>query len=217
VVYHRTEVSDKKREKRHAKIVSVAQKLFASKGVAGTTVQDIVSAAGTSIGNFYFYFQNKEELINEIIGGVLLEAYARAESLILQAPVGPTRLAIINLCNSNVLVGLNSKVLPILQQTGASVVAEYIVARNAAFLEPHMRANLPGRPDDEYMLIADAWTGSGRGVLGNVVARPAMTAVEIEEAIEFVVRYNLRAVGVSATDVEGALTTAREIVGSPEE
>src|SRR4051812_3715764 len=119
MVYRRTENSELKREKRHAKIVAAAEKLFAKRGVAGTTVQDIVQAAGTSIGNFYFYFENKEELINEIIGGRLEEAYGLAKMLMAKLPLGPARLAIITLTNGKVLVGANSKVLPILQQTGA--------------------------------------------------------------------------------------------------
>jgi hypothetical protein len=109
-------------------------------------------------------------------------------------------------------------VLPILQQTGAAVVAEYVVARNATFVQKHLVENFPGLSDEEYQLIAVAWTGVGRGVLGSVVARAEMTDAEIQKAIEFVVRYNLRALRVPDADVESALANAREIVfPSPEE
>ena len=212
MAYHRTESSEKKREKRHAKIVSVAQKLFASKGVAGTTVQDIVSAAGTSIGNFYFYFENKEELINEIVGGSLQDAYQMAESLMPKVPAGPARLAVIVFCNAKVLVGHDSKVLPILRQTGANIVAEYVMTRNAEFLQGHLRSNFPDIAEDQYTLISEAWTGVGRAAIVSVISKAELTSSESEKMVVFMLRYNLRALRVPDAEIESAIAAARDIV-----
>lgn len=41
-------------------ILRAAARLFVKKGYEATTMQDIVRAANTSIGNVYFYFENKE-------------------------------------------------------------------------------------------------------------------------------------------------------------
>ena len=38
-------------------------KLFATKGVNATSVQEIVTACGISKGAFYLYFKSKEELL----------------------------------------------------------------------------------------------------------------------------------------------------------
>ncbi|GJQ63379.1 MAG: hypothetical protein SCALA702_24320 [Melioribacteraceae bacterium] len=61
--YRQTEHSRKKREERKRSIIESARELFSSTGYETATVKDIVDGAGTSIGNFYFYFQTKEELL----------------------------------------------------------------------------------------------------------------------------------------------------------
>jgi AcrR family transcriptional regulator len=49
------------------RILNSAKKLFLEKGYNKTTLKDIVKDAETSIGNCYFYYKNKEELLVEII------------------------------------------------------------------------------------------------------------------------------------------------------
>ncbi len=49
------------------KILKTASQLFAQKGYRKTTLNDIVKKAGTSIGNCYFYYKNKEAILSEII------------------------------------------------------------------------------------------------------------------------------------------------------
>ena len=47
-------------------IQEAAWKLFYEKGYENTTVNDIVQAAGTSKGGFYYYFEAKEALLNSL-------------------------------------------------------------------------------------------------------------------------------------------------------
>ncbi|HEK9100882.1 TetR/AcrR family transcriptional regulator [Bacillus pfraonensis] len=44
-------------------IIEMAMKLFATKGVNATSVQEIVTACGISKGAFYLYFKSKDELL----------------------------------------------------------------------------------------------------------------------------------------------------------
>lgn len=44
-------------------IIEMAMKLFATKGVRATSVQEIVTACGISKGAFYLYFKSKDELL----------------------------------------------------------------------------------------------------------------------------------------------------------
>ncbi|HDR7792745.1 TPA: TetR/AcrR family transcriptional regulator [Bacillus luti] len=44
-------------------IIESAMKLFATKGVSATSVQEIVTACGISKGAFYLYFKSKDELL----------------------------------------------------------------------------------------------------------------------------------------------------------
>jgi len=68
------------------RLVDVACRLFAEKGFEGTSVQDVVAAAGVTKGAMYHYFSSKDDLLYEIYGRVLrmqlerLEKFAAEES-----------------------------------------------------------------------------------------------------------------------------------------
>jgi AcrR family transcriptional regulator len=49
------------------KIHSAAIKLFAKKGFAATSVQDIANSAGISIGLLYRHYKTKDDLFNELV------------------------------------------------------------------------------------------------------------------------------------------------------
>jgi hypothetical protein len=53
-------------EKRQ-KIIDTAKQLFAEKGYAATGIREIAEQADLSLGNFYNYFKNKEELFTSLI------------------------------------------------------------------------------------------------------------------------------------------------------
>lgn len=53
------------------RLLGVALKLFAEKGFEGTSVQDVVAAAGVTKGAMYHYFGSKDDLLYEIYGRVL--------------------------------------------------------------------------------------------------------------------------------------------------
>lgn len=55
------------KEKKKLEIIKVASKLFAEKGYYTTTIPDIVQELGMSVGNFYNYFESKEELAKYIM------------------------------------------------------------------------------------------------------------------------------------------------------
>lgn len=48
------------------KIVKAAWELFHEKGYENTTVEDIIAAAKTSKGSFYYYFDRKDELLDTL-------------------------------------------------------------------------------------------------------------------------------------------------------
>ena len=49
------------------KIIKAAYKIFASKGIHGTTAREIAEKAGVSNGSFYSYFNNKKALLLEML------------------------------------------------------------------------------------------------------------------------------------------------------
>lgn len=52
---------------RRADLIDAAFQLFSEKGVAETTVSDIVGAAGVAQGTFYLYFQSKNDVVNAVV------------------------------------------------------------------------------------------------------------------------------------------------------
>jgi len=55
------------KEQKKEEIIKTACKLFAKQGYYNTTVPDIAQAMGMSVGNFYNYFESKEELAKYIM------------------------------------------------------------------------------------------------------------------------------------------------------
>lgn len=64
--------------RRRESLVQAALSVFADRGVAGTTVSDIVQAAGVAQGTFYLYFESKddvvvaavERMVDDMVGGM---------------------------------------------------------------------------------------------------------------------------------------------------
>ncbi|NUR88802.1 MAG: TetR/AcrR family transcriptional regulator [Nonomuraea sp.] len=53
------------------RLLGEATRLFAERGFEGTSVQEIVLAAGVTKGAMYHYFDSKDDLLHEIYGRVL--------------------------------------------------------------------------------------------------------------------------------------------------
>lgn len=52
---------------RRAELSSAAMAVFAERGVAGTTISDIVKAAGVAQGTFYLYFDSKSDVVVAVV------------------------------------------------------------------------------------------------------------------------------------------------------
>lgn len=67
MAYRRTELMQRRVQKRRKQILRAAEHLIEKNGYEKTTMQEIARKAGTSIGNVYFYFENKETLMLAIM------------------------------------------------------------------------------------------------------------------------------------------------------
>lgn len=56
-----------------------ASRLFASKGFSGTTVRDIAAEVGILSGSIFHHFHNKEEILFEVMAGIIRLALERLE------------------------------------------------------------------------------------------------------------------------------------------
>ncbi len=62
-----------KREARRAEVLNAALTVFAKKGYHGTSISDIIEAAGIARGTFYLYFKNKRAIFEELLSTFLAQ------------------------------------------------------------------------------------------------------------------------------------------------
>jgi AcrR family transcriptional regulator len=81
-------------DRRREALLATALKLFAERGVAGTTIADIAAASGSAHGLVYHYFAGKDDLLQAILeryafvselGGLLADADDRPAEDVLPA------------------------------------------------------------------------------------------------------------------------------------
>jgi len=63
--------------KTRARIVDEASRLFRARGIDATSVADVMSAAGLTVGGFYRHFDSKEDLVAEAIDAASRETTER--------------------------------------------------------------------------------------------------------------------------------------------
>jgi AcrR family transcriptional regulator len=73
----RSEITRKPGDERWAECLQVAARIFAQKGYAATSLQEIADALDMLKGSLYYYINSKEDLLYEVIREVLTQAEAR--------------------------------------------------------------------------------------------------------------------------------------------
>ena len=72
----------KKGEKRKQDLIQIAYRLFVSRGYENTSVDEIIGEAGIAKGTYYYYFQSKEQMLEEVIGMMLQAEAEKAEAVL---------------------------------------------------------------------------------------------------------------------------------------
>jgi len=76
----------KKGERRKQELIQIAYRLFVSRGYEHTSVDEIIEEAGIAKGTYYYYFQSKEQMLEEVIE-MMLGAEAEKAAAILRSPL----------------------------------------------------------------------------------------------------------------------------------
>lgn len=71
-----------KRKARREEILAAAKELFSHLGYEKTTMKQVVQKAGTSIGNCYFYFPNKEALLHALVEDLIHTVWDEVDEMI---------------------------------------------------------------------------------------------------------------------------------------
>ncbi len=91
MVYRATAKTERKKTARRARLLAAARRLFARQGYHATTVPQVVEQARSSVGSFYFYFRDKEDVFGAVLGdfgsrlaAALNEAISRERTIVEQ-------------------------------------------------------------------------------------------------------------------------------------
>jgi len=170
-------------------------------------MQELAAEAGTSIGNCYFYFRNKEDVLRAVIEDVNGEIGNEIDAAIAQAPIGPARLAAAIdagvralLSRSTVMrLVLAEAANPALRDTVSSIYVDRVQRFFTA--APEL---LNGLDRD---LVAQAWEGALFNIMQATVAGTVKADAEMLSA--FLIRWNMRALGLSEETIEQAIIEIR--------
>lgn len=78
---------------RRATILQSAVKTFRERGVSATAMDDIAKVAGLDRSSLYYYFSNKEELLQELLGDLVARSVEKAETVARSDGVAAAKLA----------------------------------------------------------------------------------------------------------------------------
>ena len=160
------------------RIVSAARAEFYERGYEGAAMRDIAAAAGTSLGNLYRYYKNKQELYAAVVTPVIDECVERTERLFDISPAGIERSATAMVS----FVGDNKEVFQILVSGPAEHYAEFL-RRFSESLSHRIRAYALQK--DEMAVLRLKNPGFFDAVAMGCIAslRPLMESFEDEPAL----------------------------------
>lgn len=81
-----------KKDKAKTEILAAAEKVFQKWGLNKTTMEDIAKAAGRCKGSLYYYYKDKEEILNTLTSGYIRDIIDIAESEISTVPFAIEKL-----------------------------------------------------------------------------------------------------------------------------
>ena len=149
---YRASERHQRRQAMRTRLLDAARLLFIHQGYAATTIPQVVQLAGTSVGNCYFYFANKEALLHGVVEEFIQQIAQQIDAATAAVAPGPPQLAVA--LARGVQVALEQKelirVLFIEKPELRSLVLEHFASRLSDFLS---RGNIPFSPLEQRRIV----------------------------------------------------------------
>lgn len=71
-----------KKEMRKKELIKIAYEIFISKGYESTSIDEIIAKAGIAKGTYYYHFESKEALLEEVVGMIIDEGVKNAKKVL---------------------------------------------------------------------------------------------------------------------------------------
>ena len=205
MVYRQTSRSAKVRQKSRTRILAAARKLFAQRGYEETTMQQVVREAGTSIGNAYFYFENKEALVKALVEEGLRATWTWMDPIIASVEPGPARVAVHVYANTMTLLG-SEKDLAAIAMAGMPGVIRHITQIMWERMCVLFSENFPDRDPDEVLIISAAVFGANRTVAELCLS--GVLKVAPEDLARLLIAWHLRALDLPEREISRIIKLA---------
>lgn len=204
MAYRTSAKTAERKEARRLSILDAATRLFGRNGYHATTVPMIVAEAGTSTGNFYFYFRNKEDVFAAALSRLGERMSSAVEAAINQAPRNtPAQMksAIEGFVfflaehpeQARILIVESSGLSPRLEQIRRSVIA-----RHCRGVEKAVRALGGNISAGDAAVTARCWTGAVHEAVYSWLELPPEQRPPATQVAAAVAAFNLRGVGAAS-------------------
>ena len=203
MVYRTTPKMAERKEARRKKLLSAAIAIFGRKGYHATTVPMIVRAASSSVGSFYFYFRDKEdifaaalEVLGDQISSALNEAM-RAAGPDVVAQMSAAVKALVRFLAEN---PEKARIL-IVESSGLGkhleAVRRQVIESHTRGVEQALRALADRLPPQDAAVVASCWVGAVYEAVYRWLDRAPQERPPAGRLAEAIAGFNLRGIGAN--------------------
>ena len=168
-------------------------------------MQQIVREADTSIGNAYFYFKNKEELLKTLLEEALRAAWKRVDPIVESVEPGAARIAVAVYANFMTLL-TTERDIGAAAVNGAPAVVRHLVQISWDRLVGLFKVNFPERKEKELLMASAAMGGANRTAVEFSLA--GIINVPPKELGDYLLRWHLRALELSPRQIDRVVKIA---------
>jgi AcrR family transcriptional regulator len=201
MVYRTTQKMEERKEARRKKLLSAAIGIFGRKGYHSTTVPMIVRAAKSSVGSFYFYFRNKEDVFAAALDALGAQISAALNQAIRAA--GPDVLAQMRAAVKALVQFLaenpqEARIL-IVESSGLGkqleAVRRQVIESHTRSVEQALRAMADRLPPLDAAVVASCWVGAVYEAVYRWLGRAPEERPPADRLADAIAEFNLRGIG----------------------